>query len=151
MNTFRPANPNYEEKVKQSFHKQAFMAFMGAQLVDVRPGFCEIHVPYRKELSQQHGYFHAGVIGTLADNSGGYAAFSLLPPDSSILTVEYKLNLLSPGNGDLLMARGHVVKSGATLTVCRPEVFVVRGGVQRLCATALMTLISLPGRPDGPQ
>jgi len=114
------------------------------------PGYCEIQVPYKRELSQQHGYFHAGVIGTLADNSGGYAAFTLMPSDASILTVEYKLNLMAPGDGELLISRAQVIKPGRTLTICRPEVFVVKNGVQTMCATALMTLMALHGKPDRP-
>jgi len=92
---FEPLDKNYVQKVRSSFQRQKFMEFIGARLAEVHPGYCEIHLPYKKELSQQHGFFHAGVIGTLADNSGGYAAFTLMPPRASILTVEYKLNILA--------------------------------------------------------
>ena len=148
---FEPSDSDYQEKVKSSFSRQKFMGFIGAKLAEIMPGYCEIRLPYRIDLSQQHGFFHAGIIGTLADNSGGYAAFTLMPPDASILTVEYKLNLVAPGDGDLLIARGQVVRSGRTLTVCKPEVFVVKDGDETLCATALMTLISLAGKPDEPK
>ena len=148
---FEPSDPNYKEKVRSSFSRQKFMDLIGARLVEIRPGYCEIHVPYKSELCQQHGFFHAGIIGTVADNSGGYAAFTLIPADSSILTVEYKLNLIAPGDGELLIARGQVIKSGHTLTICRPDVFVVKNGVERLCATSLMTLIELVGKPDKPK
>ena len=126
------------------------MDFLGAELVDVRPGACEIHLPFRPELGQQHGYFHGGVIGTVADNACGYAAYSLAPPDSTILTVEYKVNLVAPGDGQLLIGRGAVIRPGRTLTVSRADVFVVADGEERLCATALETLMILPGRPDAP-
>ena len=147
---FQPKDPNFEQKVKSSFERQGFIALIGAELAMLKPGYCEIRLPYRKILSQQHGFFHAGVIGTLADNSGGYAAFTLMPEDSSILTVEYKLNLIAPGEGEGLIARGRVVKSGRTLSICSTEVNVMKGGVESLCATCLMTLIALLGRPDRP-
>jgi uncharacterized protein (TIGR00369 family) len=127
------------------------MDFIKAKLVEIRPGYCEIHLPYREELSQQHGFFHAGVIGTIADNAGGYAAYSLMPADSTVLTVEYKLNLLSPGNGDLLIGRGQVVKSGRTLTICRSDIVVVKDGRENLCAIATVTLMNLAGKSDKPE
>jgi len=148
--SFKPLDPDLKNKIKESFSRQGFMDFIGSEITDIRPGYCEIQVPFKKELSQQHGYFHAGIIGTLADNSGGYAAFTLMPSDSSILTVEYKLNLIAPGDGDLLISRARVIKPGRTLTICRPEVFVVKNGVQTLCAAALMTLMTLHGKPDRP-
>ena len=149
--SFKPLDPKYQERVESSFSRQKFMDFIGAELIEIKPGYCEIHLPYKKELSQQHGYFHAGIIGTVADNSGGYAAFSLMPMDSSILTVEYKLNLIAPGDGELLIARGQVMKSGRTLTICRTEVFVVKNGAEKLCATSLTTLMALVGKSDKPE
>ena len=148
--SFQPLNPDFENKIRDSFSRQGFMDFIGAEMTDIGPGYCEIQVPYKKELSQQHGYFHAGIVGTLADNSGGYAAFTLMPSDATTLTVEYKLNLIAPGDGDLLISRARVIKPGRTLTICRPEVFVVKNGVQTLCATALMTLMTLHGKSDRP-
>lgn len=88
-----PEDPLFKQKVKDSFDRQQFMKFIGAELVRVEPGFCEIQLPYKSSLTQQHGFFHAGVVGTMADNAAGYAAFSLMDPGSSILTVEFKLNL----------------------------------------------------------
>lgn len=147
---FTPLDFDFEKKVRDSFSRQAFMGLMGARLVEVRPGYCEIHVGYKKELSQQHGFFHAGVIGTIADNSAGYAAYSLMPADSSILTVEYKLNLVAPGDGALLVGRAQVIKPGHTLTICRSEVFVIKNGVEKLCATSLVTLMEMKGKADRP-
>jgi uncharacterized protein (TIGR00369 family) len=146
--SFTPHDPDYEERVRKSFDRQKFMQLIGARLVTVEPGFCEIHLPYRDDLAQHHGYFHAGVIGTIADNAGGFAAFSLMPPGTTVLTVEYKLNLLSPGDGELLKARGQVTKPGRTLTVCRTEVFAEKDGARKLCATSLMTLIAAVGRNE---
>ena len=127
--------------VSTSFAQQPFMDFIGAKLVKVAAGFCEIHLPCRAELTQQHGFFHAGIIGTLADNAAGYAAYSLMPAGASILTVEFKINLLRPGDGDLLVAKSEVLKAGKTLTVCRSEVFVSKNGVEKLCAAAQVTLM----------
>ncbi|RMF45961.1 MAG: PaaI family thioesterase [Deltaproteobacteria bacterium] len=146
---FEPRDPDFDRKVRDSFARQQFMATLGAELTELAPGHCVISLPYRPELSQQHGYFHGGVIGTLADNSCGYAAYSLMPQGCSVLTVEYKLNLLAPGDGDLLIARGEVVKPGRTLTICRSEVIVVKDGREKLCATALATLMCMAGKSDG--
>src|SRR5438477_9230656 len=105
----KPLDPNFEQRVKESFLRQEFMSYIGAILYAVKPGYCEIHLPYKKELSQQHGFFHGGIVGTIADNVGGYAAFSLMPATASVLTVEYKLNLLAPADGDLLIGQGEVI------------------------------------------
>ncbi len=147
----QPLDPNYESKVRESFARQQFMAYIGAVLFAVRPGYCEIHLPYKKDLSQQHGFFHGGVVGTIADNCGGYAAFSLMDADSSILTVEYKLNLTAPADGDTLIGRAQVTKPGRTLTVCNSDVYVVKKGIEKLCATCLMTLMAMPGMADKPE
>lgn len=124
------------------------MKHLGAELSELRPGHCEIRVPYREELSQQDGFFHAGVTGAIADSACGYAAYSLMPPDCSVLSVEYKLNLLAPARGELLVARAHVVRSGRTLTICAADVFVIRDGVETLCATSLSTIMALAGKPE---
>ncbi|MEH6825648.1 MAG: PaaI family thioesterase [Motiliproteus sp.] len=126
------------------------MELIAAELTDVQPGYCEIQLPYKKELSQQHGYFHGGIIGTIADNCGGYAAYSLLPEGTSILTVEYKINLVAPGNGERLIGRAKVIKPGRTLMISSTEIFVVSNGVEKLCATSLMTLMAMHGKSDQP-
>ena len=146
--SFKPLDQDFENKVRESFSRQQFMNFIGARLVIVRPGHCEIQIEYKEDLSQQHGFFHGGIIGTVADNSAGYAAYSLMPVDSSILTVEYKLNLIAPGGGDLLISRANVIKPGRTLTICRSDVFVVKNGVEKLCSTALVTLMEMAGVRD---
>ena len=134
-----------EARARASFARQPFMDLLGASIATVRRGHCEVRLPYRRELSQQHGYFHGGVVATLADVAGGYAAFSVLPDGSSNVTVEFKLNLMAPATGASLIARGDVVKAGRTLTVCRAEVFCTEAGNDRLCATALGTYMALPG------
>lgn len=148
--SFKVLDPNFEQRIRGSFARQYFMSFIGAELAKVEPGYCEIHLAYKKDLSQQHGFFHGGIIGTVADNCGGYAAFTLMPADASILTVEYKLNLVAPGDGDVLIGRGQVVKPGRTLTICKSDVFVVKSGIEKLCATSLVTLMTMAGKADKP-
>jgi uncharacterized protein (TIGR00369 family) len=140
---FEPKTKNYKQKVEDSFKLQKFMEFIGAKLIKVEPGFCEIHLPYSENLTQQNGFFHAGIISTLADNAAGYASFSLMEEDSSVLSVEFKLNLISPGIGELLIARANVLKSGRTLTICRADVFILKDGVEKLCAASQATLIQV--------
>ncbi|MBD79933.1 MAG: phenylacetic acid degradation protein PaaI [Crocinitomicaceae bacterium] len=146
--TFKPKFPDFKTKVKESFDRQKFMELIRARLIDVKPGFCEIHVPYDKSLTQQHGFFHAGIISTVADNASGYASFSLMDENSSVLTVEFKLNLMSPGDGELLIGRSNVLKHGKTLTVCKAEVYAVKNGEEKLCAVSQATLIELKDKSD---
>ena len=148
MTTPQPRNPDYAARVHDSFGRQAFMATIGADLTDVAPGHVEMRLPYRPELGQQHGFFHGGVIGTLADNAGGYAAFTLMSPEDSILTVEYKMNIVSPGRGDALVAVGTVLKPGRTLTVCEVKVYAETAGDRKLCATAICTLMTMKDMSD---
>lgn len=124
------------------------MHHLGAQLADLRPGLAEIRVRYRPELTQQHNYFHAGVSGAIADSACGYAAFTLMPADSSVLTVEYKMNLLAPADGEELIARARVVRSGRTLKICAAEVYARKNDAEIHCATVLATMICLPGKND---
>lgn len=148
--SFQAADPDFETRVRDSFARQAFMGAIGAELARVEPGAATIRLPWRGDLTQQHGFFHGGVVGTLADNAGGYAAFTLLPADHSILTVEFKVNLLSPARGEALESESRVVRAGKTLLICLSEVFALRHGGRHLCATGLVTLMGLAGRADGP-
>ena len=122
MKDFTATDPDFAERVRKSFDAQGIMDHIGATLTLIEPGVCEIELPYSDAVSQQHGFFHGGVIGTIADSAGGYAAFGLMDAEDGILTVEYKLNLMAPADGDLLVARGQVVRAGRTLTVARAEV-----------------------------
>jgi uncharacterized protein (TIGR00369 family) len=140
---YEPTDPHYAARVRDSFDRQHFMHHIGALVTAVTPGHCEIELAYRPELTQQHGYFHAGIIGTLADNAGGYAALSLLPPGKEVLTVEYKLNLLRPGEGERLVSRGQVLKAGRTLIISQVDVYNIKNGSETLAATALMTLMGV--------
>ncbi len=148
MGAFEASNPAFAERVRDSFGRQGAMRLLGAQLCRVAPGECEIRLAHRRDLTQQHGYFHGGIVGTIADSAGGYAAFTLMPADSSVLTVEYKLNLLAPADGEALVARARVVKAGRTLVVAAIDVAVSKGERETLCATSLQTLMTMHGRPD---
>jgi uncharacterized protein (TIGR00369 family) len=145
---FPAPDPHYADRVRESFSRQLVMEFLGASMTQVSPGRCEIRLPYKPELSQQHGYFHGGVIGIIGDSAGGYAAYTLMPADAGVLTVEYKMNLLAPGDGELLIARGQVLKAGRTLMVSRADVGVVKDGRETLCASLLQTLITMKGTPE---
>ena len=124
------------------------MAHLGARITELRSGFVEIRTSYRPELTQQHNYFHAGVSGAIADSACGYAAYSLMPADTSVLTVEYKINLLAPAAGDELIARAKVVRSGKTLKVCTAEVYALKNGTETHCATMLATIMCVLGKLD---
>jgi len=140
----QPRNPAFAEEIKQSFTKQTIMGLIGAELSRVEPGVIEITLPYRADLAQQHGYLHAGIVTTIADSACGYAAYSLMPPNSEVLSVEFKVNLLRPAKGEKFLAVAEVVKAGKTLTVVRADVFGVDGEEQReLVATMLGTMICL--------
>jgi uncharacterized protein (TIGR00369 family) len=148
MPELQAKNPEYAQRVQASFDRQGVMKLLGARVSRIAPGECEIQLPFRSDLTQQHGYFHGGIIGTIADSAGGYAAFSLMPEDSSVLTVEYKMNLLAPGDGEVLLARGRVLKAGRSLVVTQVDAFVIKGGQETLCATLLQTLMTMHGRKD---
>jgi uncharacterized protein (TIGR00369 family) len=138
------------ERVEASFARQGLMRHLGARLVHIGPGHVRIALDARPELTQQHGYIHAGATSAIADSAGGYAALTLFPPEADVLTVEFKLNLLAPAAGSRIEAEGSVLRSGRTLTVCRLDVFVQQDGRWKLAAAGQQTLIRLDGagRPD---
>lgn len=137
-------NPSFAEEIHQSFAKQTVMSLIGAELTRVEPGIIEITLPYRADLAQQHGYLHAGIVTTIADSACGYAAYSLMPVNSEVLSVEFKVNLLRPAKGETFSAIGEVIKAGKTLTVVRADVFGVdREGQRNLVATMLGTMMCL--------
>jgi len=138
----------FESRVRESFSRQGLMKNLGAELAELGAGSAEIRVPFRTELTQQHGYFHAGVSGAIADSACGYSAYTLMPADSSVLTVEYKMNLLAPADGEKLIARAQVLRSGRTLKICSADVYVEKNGAEVHCATMLATIMCLPGKSD---
>src|SRR5438105_4490681 len=139
-----PADPLFARRVRDSFSRQRAMALIGATLATVEPGLVEIKLPYRDDLTHQKGFVHGGILGMIADTACGYAAFSLMPADCSLVTVEYKMNILSPGRTSLV-ARAEVVKPGRTLTIARAEVYAQDG---KHIATMLQTLMMLANTPD---
>jgi uncharacterized protein (TIGR00369 family) len=145
-----PPDPDFAARVRDSFLRQGLMATLGAAVTRVEPGCVELEAPFHPGLTQQHGFFHAGVTSALADTAGGYAAYTLFPADSSVLTVEFKINLVAPAKGDRLRATGHVIKSGRTLTLSELRVHACTGKDQVLCAVGQQTLICLQGASDRP-
>ncbi len=145
---FQPADPDFERRVRNSFARQGIMSHIGAEMIEVGPGHCEIRLPYGEHVSQQHGFFHGGIVATIADSAAGYAGFSLMPAGAGVLTVEFKINLVAPADGELLIARGSVVRPGRTLTVSRAEVSAEKNGSSRVCAILQQTLMTITGRPD---
>ncbi len=142
------SDPLFADKVRDSFARQNAMGFIGAQLTRVEPGHVEIELPYREELTQQHKFFHGGITTMIADSAAGYAAYSMFPPASSVLTVEFKMSLLAPAAGEKLIASAKVVKPGRTLTLCDVEVHAVKDGKTTLVLKGLETLICLHNKAD---
>jgi uncharacterized protein (TIGR00369 family) len=147
MPSFEPQDPEFEARVRRSFARQRALATLGATLERVAPGEVEIHVAFRPELSQQHGFLHAGVATAVVDTACGYAALTLMPAGAAVLTIEFKVNLLAPGQGERFVATGRVVKPGRTVTVCSGEVEAVRGSERRTVALMQATMMSVQGRP----
>ena len=148
LKAFEARDPEFERRIRESFGRQPFMAMIGAQLSRVEPGRVEISVPYSDHITQQHGFIHGGVVGAIADNAAGYAAYSLMDADDSVLTVEYKLNLLAPAQGERVEVRAEVMRPGRTLTIVRSDVSAWDSGKETLCATAVVTIIRMAGRSD---
>lgn len=142
--TLKATNPAFADEIRASFAKQAIMSLIGGELTRIEPGVVEITLPYRADLTQQHGYVHAGIVTTIADSACGYAAYSLMPPDSDVLAVEFKVNLLRPAKGELFIARAEVIKPGKTLTVVRADVVALNAQQYPLVATMLGTMMRLP-------
>ena len=142
------AAPQIEARIRTSFDRQGLMRHLGARLGHIGPGRVHIVLPNRPEVSQQHGYIHAGAISAIADSAGGYAAFTLFPEGTAVLTVEYKINLLAPAVGNQLEAVGTVLKSGRTLTICRLEVFAGQGPQRFIVAAGQQTLMCVRERPE---
>jgi len=138
----------FEQTVRDSFAAQLLMATIGARLARVAAGEIEIRVPFRPELTQQHGFLHAGVVTAALDSACGYAALSVMPEGAGVLTVEFKTNLLAPARGEELVARGRVVRAGRTITVCQADASMVADGAETLVATMLATIMTVRDRPD---
>jgi len=146
MPAFEAQDSAFESRVRGSFARQRVMQTIGASLTRVSPGEVEIVLPFREDLTQQHGFLHAGIVSTIADSACGYAAYSLMPADAAVLTVEYKVNFLSPAQGDRTIARARVTKPGRTVTVCTCDVFAVMNSKERIVATMLGTIMAVRER-----
>jgi uncharacterized protein (TIGR00369 family) len=145
---FQPLDPDFAARVRASFARQAAMRLIGARLAVVEPGYTEIEIDYRDDLTQQKGYVHGGIVGMIADSACGYAAYTLMPATSSLVTVEFKINLLAPAVGVRLRARGEVLKPGRSLSITRGEVLTDRGV---RVAVIQETLMMLPDTSDAPE
>ena len=146
MTNFVPSDPSFDARVRASFAKQQVMHSLGVVIERVAPGEVELSMPYAAGYTQQHGYIHAGIMTTVLDSACGYAAFSLMPVDAEVLTIEFKTNLLAPAKGARFRVRGHVVKAGRTITVCDGNAYAVEGGAEKLIATMSATLMTLHRR-----
>ena len=140
---FEAQNPDFISTIQESFARQGLLRHLNAELTDIIPGQVTIELPVSSNVSQQHGFVHAGAVTTIVDSACGYAALTLMPPQSEVLTIEYKANFMAPAQGRKLVAIGGVVKPGRTVTVCRGDVFMVdeKDG-QKICATMLATMIT---------
>lgn len=146
--TFEPSDPTWEARVRASFARQRMMETIGAVFARVAPGEVEIQLPVRERVAQHHGFVHAGALTTIVDTACGYAALTLMPPGAGVLTIEFKVNLMSPAKGEVIVARGRVVKPGRNVTFCHGDVFALEDGVEKLVATMAATMMTVQGRPE---
>jgi len=145
---FAPADRDFERRVRDSFARQTVMHTFGATLARVAPGEVDVELPFRADLTQQHGFLHAGIVATLLDSACGYAAYTLMPADAAVLSIEFKTNLLAPARGELFLARGRVIRAGRTVTVCAADGLMREGTAERHVATMMGTMMTVRGR-DG--
>ena len=143
-----PQDPDFEPRVHASFASQPAMATIGARLVRVAPGEVDIELPFRADLTQQNGFIHAGILSAVMDSACGYAAFTLMPADAGVLSIEFKVNLLAPAQGERMIARGRVVRAGRTISVCQGDAFAVREGQERHVATMTGTMMTVLPREN---
>jgi uncharacterized protein (TIGR00369 family) len=144
----RVSDRHFAERVNASFGRQTAMLLIRATLPVVEHGRTEIHVPHWEGIEQQHGFVHGGVVGMIADSAAGYAAMTVVPATASVLTVEYKMNLVAPADGERLIARGQVIRPGRTLIVTKAEVYAVKEGLETLCALMQQTIMVMHGKAE---
>lgn len=143
MSDFIPRDTDYEARVRRSFARQRVMATIGARLSRVAPGEVEIELQFREDLTQQHGYLHAGIVAAVVDSACGYAALTLAPEGAEVVSIEFKLNLLSPAVGESFVARARVKRAGRSITVCAGDLFALTGGAEKVVATMLATMMTV--------
>ena len=140
---FLPKDPDFQQRVRASFARQKVMHTLAVEITHLEPGEIELGMPHDSAYTQQHGFVHAGILTTALDSACGYAAFSLMPAEAAVLTVEFKTNLLAPAEGDRFLFRARVVKPGKTLTVCEGQAFALAGNNEKLVASMTGTLMAL--------
>ena len=143
--SFHPSDPHFAARVRASFQQQTVMAAIGASVRSVTPGVVEIELPFRADLCQQDGFLHAGIVTTIVDSACGYAAYTLMPADARVLSVEFKINFLAPAVGESFIARGKVARAGRTVTVCTGEVVAQSQDAQRVIALMQATMMAVFG------
>jgi uncharacterized protein (TIGR00369 family) len=148
---FTPRNPQWEARVRESFARQAFMTLIGGEIDELKPGNCRLALKARRDLCQQRGFLHGGVTTALADTAAGFAAYSLMPQNSAPLTVEMKINLMSPAVGERFVAEGRVLRPGKTLTIVEVDVTAEQKGESKLIARMLATMICIENTTDAPE
>ena len=136
----------FEEKVRKSFARQQAMETLGIILEKIEPGRIELRMPYNEAYTQQHGFLHAGIVSTALDSACGYSAFSLMPKEAAVLSIEYKINLLAPAKGDSFIFIGRVLKAGKTVSVCLSEADSENSGERKLIAQMTGTMMTVIGR-----
>jgi uncharacterized protein (TIGR00369 family) len=144
--TGKAADPNFDARVRASFAKQKFMSTIGAEIETIGEGHVSLRMKVRDDLTQQHGFLHAGAFAALADSACGYAALTLMPADAAVLSVEFKVNMLSPAKGDAIIARAEVIRPGKTIMVCRADVFAITGKDEKLIAAMQGTMMVVRDR-----
>ena len=148
MTAFKAQTDNYRQRVEESIARQNALTLMGAKVLRVEPGLVDLEIAHDDRLTQQHGFIHAGITTTLLDSACGYAAFSLMPADAGVLTVELKTSLLAPADGEHFLFEGRVLKAGRTLSFCEGRAYAHKQGQQRLIATMSATMMTVMGRSD---
>jgi len=143
MAGFTPSDSNFEARLRDNFTRQAIMTNLRSEMGLVQPGEVHLHMPFGSHLTQQDGFLHAGTVTTLMDSACGYAAFSLMPADARVLSVEFKVNLLSPARGEKFRAEGRVIKAGRTITVCEGKMFSIQNEEETLCALMQATMMCI--------
>ncbi|MEM9277567.1 MAG: PaaI family thioesterase [Pseudomonadota bacterium] len=146
---FEPRDPDYKQKVHDSFAKQGAMHLVGGRIVSVEPGHVVLEMPMNEKVTQQHGFVHAGIITTMLDSAAGYSAFSLMPADAQVLTIEFKTNLMAPAKGEHFRFEGRVIKPGRTITFCEATAFAIDADEsEKKITTMTATMMAVTGRDD---
>jgi uncharacterized protein (TIGR00369 family) len=143
MSNLSPADPDFEQRIRTSFARQGLINTINGRIAFISPGELHIEAPFDERFTQQDGFLHAGIVTTLMDSACGYAAYTLMPADSRVLSVEFKVNFLNPARGERFRAEGRVAKSGRTISVCEGKLFALQNGQGKLVAMMQATMICI--------